>query len=172
MHTPNLLTLYWEVGWFNLEYLMLGLPVASAQERLLPSGPAERLEPQRARTYPQRILELGGAPMRRRDVLSLLGGAAASWPVGARGQQKERVRRIGVLMAHPESDREFQDYVRAFRQGLLERGWSEGRNIKLDFRWALLRTRSCGTDLRRSCLSLRPIFFLPRTRRPPRQCWS
>jgi putative tryptophan/tyrosine transport system substrate-binding protein len=54
----------------------------------------------------------------RRKFLATLGGAAASWPLAALAQQGERVRRIGVLMAHPKSDPEFQTYVTAFQQGL------------------------------------------------------
>ena len=104
--------------------------------------------------------------MRRRDVLSLLGGAAVSWPVGARGQQKERVRRIGVLMAHPESDREFQDYVRAFRQGLLERGWSEGRNVKLDFRWGALEDPELRHRSAQELLELAPDLLLTQNTPP------
>jgi hypothetical protein len=76
--------------------------------------------------------------MRRRAFIALLAGAAGALPFTAGAQQTQRMRRIGVLMAHPESDPLFRDYVRAFRQGLLERGWSEERNIKLDFRWGAL----------------------------------
>ena len=73
--------------------------------------------------------------MRRRDFLMLLGGAAAGSPFVARAQQAERVRRIGVLMAHPESDPEFQGYVAALQEGLQKLGWTEGRNIRIDTRW-------------------------------------
>jgi hypothetical protein len=69
----------------------------------------------------------------RRKFLATLGGAAA-WPLTARAQQGERVRRIGVLMAHPKSDPEFQTYVTAFQQGLQKLGWTEGRNIQIDSR--------------------------------------
>src|SRR5438046_1458437 len=74
--------------------------------------------------------------MRRREFIALLGGAAAAWPVGARAQQSEHVRRIGVLMAYAESDREGQAWVAAFREGLQKVGWAEGRNIRIDPRWA------------------------------------
>jgi ABC-type uncharacterized transport system substrate-binding protein len=71
--------------------------------------------------------------MRRREFVSLLGGAAA-WPLAARAQQA--VRRIGVLMAFAGSDPEGQAFVAAFREGLQQLGWAEGRNIRIDTRWA------------------------------------
>src|SRR6516165_4221359 len=73
--------------------------------------------------------------MRRREVITLLGGATA-WPLAARAQQGERVRRIGVLMAYAESDREAQTVLAAFRDGLQKVGWTEGHNIRIDIRWA------------------------------------
>ena len=76
--------------------------------------------------------------MRRREFITLLGGAAAAWPLAARAQQPEHMRRIGVLMAHSESDPEFKTYVAAFRVGLEKLGWTEGRNIRIDFRWGAL----------------------------------
>ena len=76
--------------------------------------------------------------MKRREFITLLGGAAATWPLAARAQQRDHVRRIGVLMAHAESDPEFQAYVAAFREGLQNLGWVEGRNFRLDFRWGAL----------------------------------
>ena len=72
--------------------------------------------------------------MRRRDFITLLGGAAA-WPLAARAQS-DRVRRIGVLMAYAESDPEGQAQVAAFREELQKLGWAEGRNIRIDSRWA------------------------------------
>src|SRR5262245_48129953 len=72
----------------------------------------------------------------RRKFITLLGGAAAGWPLAARGQQTERVRRIGVLMLSAESDQEGQSSVAAFREGLRNLGWMEGRNSEIDIRWA------------------------------------
>jgi putative tryptophan/tyrosine transport system substrate-binding protein len=72
----------------------------------------------------------------RREFMSLLGGAAAAWPLAARAQQAERMRRIGVLMAYAESDPAAQAWVAAFREELLKLGWVEGRNIRIDTRWA------------------------------------
>lgn len=74
--------------------------------------------------------------MRRRDFLGALGGMAASWPLAARGQQLDRVRRIGMLLPATADDKEFQIRVGAFLQGLQEAGWSLGRNIRVDIRWA------------------------------------
>jgi ABC-type uncharacterized transport system substrate-binding protein len=73
--------------------------------------------------------------MKRREFISLLGGAAA-WPLAARGQQPERVRRIGVLMPAAADDPVFQDRVGAFLQGLERSGWTIGRNVRIDTRWA------------------------------------
>src|SRR3979490_2291463 len=73
--------------------------------------------------------------MRRREFITLLGGAV-SWPLAARAQQPDRVRRIGVLMGYAENDSEAQVWVAAFREGLQKLGWTEGRNIRIDTRWA------------------------------------
>jgi putative tryptophan/tyrosine transport system substrate-binding protein len=79
--------------------------------------------------------------MKRRDFITLLGGAAA-WPLAARGQQPERVRRVGALMGFAESDPEGQIFIAAFREGLHNLGWTEGRNIRFDTRWAALDPES------------------------------
>src|SRR5690349_3420076 len=73
--------------------------------------------------------------MRRREFLGVLGGAAASWPAAAQAQQAERTRHIGVLMGYAEGDREGQAFVTAFRDGLQQLGWTEGRNVQIDARW-------------------------------------
>jgi putative ABC transport system substrate-binding protein len=73
--------------------------------------------------------------MRRREFMTLLGGAAA-WPLAARSEQPDRVRRIGVLMGYGETDREGQAFVAAFREGLQKLGWVENRNMRIDYRWA------------------------------------
>jgi putative ABC transport system substrate-binding protein len=72
--------------------------------------------------------------MERRSFITLLGGAAAAWPLAARAQQPERMRRIGVLMGVAD-DAEGQARVKALQQGLQELGWIEGRNVRIDYRW-------------------------------------
>jgi putative ABC transport system substrate-binding protein len=74
--------------------------------------------------------------MRRRDFITVLGGAAAAWPLAARAQQPERMRRIGVLMPATADDSEFQAGVGAFLQELQQFGWAIGRNVRIDTRWA------------------------------------
>jgi len=74
------------------------------------------------------------AKLKRRDFFTLLGGAAAAWPVAARAQQGERVRRIGVLMGVAD-DREGQARVTALKQGLQNLGWTDGRNIQIETRF-------------------------------------
>src|SRR5262245_51340512 len=69
--------------------------------------------------------------MRRREFIKLVGGTAASWPLVARAQQPERVRRIGVLMGVANQ----QSYVTAFRGALAKLGWAEGSNLRIELRW-------------------------------------
>src|SRR3979409_1499099 len=76
------------------------------------------------------------SPLKRREFITLFGGAAAAGAGAAGAQQGERVRRIGVLMAFAESNLEGQANVAAFREGLQKLGWTEGRNIRIDTRWA------------------------------------
>ena len=73
--------------------------------------------------------------MRRRDFVALLCGAAA-WPLAARAQQGERMRRVGVLMSAPADDAEAQARLIAFGQGLAQSGWTVGHNVRIDVRWA------------------------------------
>ena len=73
--------------------------------------------------------------MKRREFITVIGGAAV-WPVSARAQQPERVRRIGVLLPGAAGDVEFQTRVGAFQQGLQQAGWTIGRNVRIDTRWA------------------------------------
>ena len=74
--------------------------------------------------------------MRRRQFMTLLGGAAAAWPLAALAQQAERVRRIGVLLNTTADNPYFQTWVGAFLQGLQQSGWSIGQNVQIDTRWA------------------------------------
>src|SRR5437763_16636420 len=73
--------------------------------------------------------------LKRREFITLLGGSAAAWPVAARAQQGERVRRIGVLTNLPSDDAEAQLRNAAFLQSLQALGWTVGRNLRIDFRW-------------------------------------
>jgi putative tryptophan/tyrosine transport system substrate-binding protein len=74
--------------------------------------------------------------VRRREFITLLGGAASAWPLGASAQQPDRVRRIGVLIPLAEDHSEAQPRVMAFQRALQELGWTEGRNIHIDYRFA------------------------------------
>jgi putative ABC transport system substrate-binding protein len=73
--------------------------------------------------------------LRRREFITLLGGAAAVWPLAARGQQGDRARRIGVLMPFDETDPAWKPRVSAFTQALTGLGWTDGRNVRMDLRW-------------------------------------
>src|SRR6516225_12258799 len=74
--------------------------------------------------------------MKRREFITLLGGAAAAWPLAARAQQQgDRVRRIGVLMSFDENDPAMKLRVSAFTQALADLGWTDGRNVRMDPRW-------------------------------------
>src|SRR6516225_3285018 len=74
--------------------------------------------------------------MRRRDFIKVIAGSAAVWPLTARAQQPDRMRRLGVLISGPtEADVEGQARVAVLRLGLLEHGWVEGRNLEIDYRW-------------------------------------
>ena len=75
------------------------------------------------------------AKMKRREFITLLGGGAVAWPPAARGQQSDRVRRIGALMNGTATEARLQSYVAAFVQGLRQLGWNEGQNIRIDVRW-------------------------------------
>jgi putative ABC transport system substrate-binding protein len=75
--------------------------------------------------------------MRRREFITLLGGAAATWPIAARGQQGERVRRIGILVLRAEDDPVGQAQVAAFVQTLQSLGWTTGRNVQINIRWGV-----------------------------------
>ena len=74
--------------------------------------------------------------MKRREFITLLGGAAAAWPLAARAQQPHPMRRIGVLTAFTANDQESQARIAAFQQGLQKLGWTDGSNVRIDTRWA------------------------------------
>jgi putative tryptophan/tyrosine transport system substrate-binding protein len=74
--------------------------------------------------------------MRRRAFIAMLAGAAAAWPLAARAQQADRMRRIGVLTVVDRSDPEAKTWVTALEQRLHQLGWEQGRNVRIDYRWA------------------------------------
>src|SRR2546427_11171365 len=74
--------------------------------------------------------------MKRREFLGVLGGTAVAWPLAARAQMPNRVRRVGMLIGSAENAPEPQARLAAFRQGLETLGWTEGRNIRIDYRFA------------------------------------
>ena len=88
--------------------------------------------------------------MRRREFITILSGAAAMWPLPARAQQSDRVRRIGVLIASTADDPEWQARLAAFQQGLQQLGWSDGRNVHIDTRWASTKP----DDIRKQAVEL------------------
>jgi putative ABC transport system substrate-binding protein len=97
--------------------------------------------------------------IKRRDFITLLGGAAAAWPLAAQAQQAARMRRIGVLMPGTEGDEDGQARVTAFQQGLAKLGWTEAVNVQIDYRWGALdpdRMRAFAAEL----VGLRPDVLL------------
>jgi putative tryptophan/tyrosine transport system substrate-binding protein len=100
--------------------------------------------------------------VRRRTFITLLGGAAVAWPLAARAEQPKRTRRIGLLTTFPENDSESQARIGAFRDELARLGWTEGREVQIDYRWAAgdqERARNYATEL----VTLKPdvIFAAP-----------
>src|SRR5262245_31346483 len=91
-----------------------------------------------------------GQTMRRRDFMKIIGGAAAGWPLAARAQQPERVRRIGVILPAASDDPVFQARVGALLHALALLGWTIGRNVRIDTRWATANA----TDIRRHAAEL------------------
>ena len=101
--------------------------------------------------------------LRRREFITVLGGAAASWPLAARAQQDEHVRRIGVLMSYLESDPEAQAWYAAFREGLQKLGWTEGRNIQIDTRWAAPDEAGSMQQFAKELVALKPDLIVSGT---------
>src|SRR6266404_1785004 len=93
--------------------------------------------------------------MRRREFLGVVGGAALAWPLAARAQQAGPMRRIGVLASLPKDDPEMEARLAAFKAGLKRRGWSEGHNIQIEYRYS----HSSGNDieaLAKAMVALKP----------------
>jgi putative tryptophan/tyrosine transport system substrate-binding protein len=104
--------------------------------------------------------------MKRRGFIKAIAASVAAWPLIARAQQTEKLRRIGVLMAHRESDPEFQDYLDAFRQGLQKFGWVEGRTIRIDTRWGALDDAEVRQQSAKEILALSPDIILTQNTPP------
>src|SRR5258705_12955485 len=101
--------------------------------------------------------------MRRREfIITLLWGAVAAWPLAAGGQEPNRVRRIGALMSFAESDPEGQARIAAFRESLQSLGWSEGRNINVEIRWATGSAESI-RQFAKELVALQPELILSAT---------
>ena len=98
--------------------------------------------------------------MRRRAFITLVGGGVATWPLVTRAQQPDRMRRIGVLMSVPESDPEAQDWLGAFSEGLQQLGWTAGRNIRLDYRWAAPFDAESRQRVGKELVALQPDLIL------------
>jgi len=95
----------------------------------------------------------------RRELLAALGGAVAAWPLAARAQQREKMRRIGVLMNLTADDAEGQARLAAFLQGLQEAGWAVGRNVRIELRWGAGDTERYRSDAE-ELVALAPDVFL------------
>jgi ABC-type uncharacterized transport system substrate-binding protein len=98
--------------------------------------------------------------VRRRDFIKVIAGSATVWPLAVRAQQPERMRRIGVLMGYPENDLEGPAFFAAFRQGLQKLGWIEGRNIRLDTRWASPADAEARQRFAKELVALQPDVIL------------
>jgi putative tryptophan/tyrosine transport system substrate-binding protein len=96
--------------------------------------------------------------MKRREFITLLGGAVAGWPLAARAQQPARIRRIGVLYPFAETDKEALAHIAAFREGLQKAGWADGHNIRIDYRAAL--TEESRQRFAKELVALQPDFIL------------
>ena len=93
----------------------------------------------------------------RREFITLLGGGAA-WPLAARAQQPERMRRIGVLYSYAEADKEAVAHMAAFRGALQKAGWADGHNIRIEYRGAL--TEESRQRFAKELVALQPDFIL------------
>ena len=101
--------------------------------------------------------------MKRREFITLLGGTAVAWPLAARAQQPERMRLIGVLMGYAESDLEARAQIAAFRDGLQKLGWKEGRNTRIDTRWATPTDAAAMRPFAKELVALQPEVILAST---------
>jgi putative tryptophan/tyrosine transport system substrate-binding protein len=98
--------------------------------------------------------------MRRREFITFLGRTAVAWPLAARAQQPDRVRRIGVLMAFTQDDSEARAQFAAFRDGLQKLGWMEGRNIRIETRWVRPEDAGLRQQFAKELVALQPELIL------------
>jgi putative ABC transport system substrate-binding protein len=96
----------------------------------------------------------------RRKFLATLGGVTAAWPIAAYAQQPDRIRRIGVLAGLAEDDPEMTARLAVFRQGLEKRGWSEGRNVRIDYRFTPESSADRVQALAKELIALQPDAIL------------
>jgi putative ABC transport system substrate-binding protein len=101
--------------------------------------------------------------IKRRDVIALLGSAAAAWPLAAPAQQPAIVRRIGLLMSYLESDPQAQAWYAAFHEGLQKLGWMEGRNIRIDTRWVAPDDAGLMRQFAKELVALQPDLIVSGT---------
>src|SRR4029078_9594808 len=95
-------------------------------------------------------LSCRGRQMRQREFIGFVGGAVSIWPSGVLAQQRDHLRRIGVLMGFAETDEVWQTYLHVFRDRLRHFGWIEGQNVKFEYRFAgesVERTRQAAAEL-------------------------
>src|SRR5262245_30122720 len=109
--------------------------------------------------------------VRRRHFIATLGGAAA-WPLAARAQQADRVRRIGVLMGYSERDPDARAWYAAFREALQRIGWTEGRTAQIDTRWARPDDVESMQSFAKEIVALQPNVILASTTPPRTRCCS
>ncbi len=100
--------------------------------------------------------------MKRREFMTLL-AVVAGWPMAAGAQQPVRMPRIGVLMGFPESDLQAQSYIAAFRDGLQKLGWTDGRNVRIDTRWATPAEADTMQGYAKELVALQPDLILSHT---------
>jgi putative ABC transport system substrate-binding protein len=98
--------------------------------------------------------------MRRREFIGLLAGTAIELPLASRAQQRDQTRRIGVLMGYAESDSEGQAFIAAFRDGLQKLGWTENRNMQIDYRWVTLGDPDLMQRFAKELVALQPELIL------------
>ena len=111
-----------------------------------------------------------GSGMRRREFIGLVGGAAAAWPLAASAQQSERMRRIGVLSGGRADDPEIQARVAAFLQALQQMGWTDGRNVRIDYSLGRRQRRRPFANHAAELVALAPDVILALVARPWSRC--